>query len=179
MDSHALMERFLQQRNVPPSQSGENFNKAGLVPFLRGEPYRFYVMKPVAAQAALGPPPFQLCKGTRMYRHVEKGWQDMRDGVIAGQEMEALSVTALREGIEELGVRLEALGGMLDLGPYTFASATSGKPRRMWLFAVEMQAENDVLPPDAVAQTTAERAWLSLAEFAAQGRNDHVSILRD
>ncbi len=128
MDIHALIQEFLQQQTVvvpPPTggrlggghdsprilsphpnppPAGEGITKAGVVPFLR-DPYRYYLMKPVAKNPAPAAPKFQLCKGTRMMK-VDGKWQDIREGEEAG-EKETLAATALREGIEELGLRLQ------------------------------------------------------------------------
>ena len=90
--------------------------------------------------------------------------------------MESLAETALREGIEELGLRLKNIKQLLDVGPYRFSSATTGKSKEMWLFAAEM-ASGDFSAD--VAPTTAERVWLSLEEFDIAGREDHRYILRD
>ncbi len=72
MDIHARVQQFLQQNFPLPLREGrrgilnDNFTKAGVVPFLRN-PYRYYLMKPVAKNLAMEPPKFQLCKGTRMH----------------------------------------------------------------------------------------------------------------
>ena len=102
MDIHASIQDFLQQRSIAKLADGavDTHIKAGIVPFLR-EPYRFYLMKPVARHQALGAPKFQICKGTRMMK-TAGGWTDMM--AHGGKAMaESLAATALREGIEELG----------------------------------------------------------------------------
>jgi hypothetical protein len=87
--------------------------------------------------------------------------------------------TGLREGIEELGLKLELIRSLINVGPYRFASVNSGNPKYMWLFAVELASVEDMLPMDKVDKTTAERGWLSLDEFAVVGRDDHRYILED
>ncbi len=192
-DVHARIHSFLQQRSVISLVAGEAVSsahilKAGVVPFIRLEKkegqqaeqgaFLYFLMKPVARHERLAPPAFQLCKGTRMTRERE-AWRDLRDGEEAGVEAEAVAVTALREGIEELGLRLEGIVKLLELGPYRFSSAKTGRKRHMWLFAAEMESMESFQPDAEVAPTTAERQWLSLAEFDIVGRNDHRYILRD
>jgi hypothetical protein len=183
-DIHARIQAFLQQQTIVPlapesaGASDESYIKAGVVPFLRQEPYLFYLMKPVPRHLKLGAPAFQLCKGTRMQFLGEGGWRDMRDDAAPVGRMETLAATALREGIEELGLKLEAITRILDVGPYRFSSAKSGVTRQMWLFAAEMSS-SDALPMEEVAKTTTERGWLSCEQFAVVGREDHRYIVRD
>jgi hypothetical protein len=185
-DIHAAIDTFLQQNSVislvgnPDGFSPDSYLKAGVVPFIRHEGgYRFYVMKPQGRIPALGHPPFQLCKGTRMQLTPNGGWQDMRENSDEDTIKETLVQTALREGIEELGLKLPNIAGLYDLGPYEFASATTGKSKRMWLFAAKIVDSNDMLPDEAVVETTDERQWLSANEFAVVGREDHRYILDD
>ncbi|MDE3060316.1 MAG: NUDIX hydrolase [Pseudomonadota bacterium] len=182
MNERESIQAFLEGQAIAPLQNaarkGDDFTKAGLVPFLRGEKYRFYVMKPVSRHASLSAAEFQLCKGTRMYLDSAGNWQDMRGGESA-EIKETLAATALREGIEELGLKLANIGRLFDVGPYDFSSASSGKPKRMWMFAAEVIAAEDFLPSIEVAFTTAGREWLSLSEFSVAGRPDHHYILRD
>lgn len=177
MDIHAAIRAFLQQHETLPHEGEGDFTKSGVVPFLRA-PMRYYLMKPRARIPELEAPPFQLCKGTRMYFAPGIGWRDMQDAA-PRENMETLAETALREGIEELGLKLENIARVIDMGPYDFSSATTGKPKRMWLFAAEMKSADDFLPERDVALTTAARGWLTLAEFAVAGREDHRYILQD
>lgn len=183
-DVHAKIRDFLQGHSVavlpgatPPSP-GHTYNKAGVVPFIRGRQWRFLMMKPVARHAHLEPPALQLCKGTRMQK-LGAGWKDLRDGMAPAGELEPLPVTALREGIEELGLRLDALTQLADLGPYGFSSAISADPKQMWLYAAEMTDEHALLPEREVALTTHARQWMTLEEFEQEGRADHRGILRN
>jgi hypothetical protein len=176
MDIHARIQQFLQQQTIRSLCEGgddQAYTKAGVVPFLRN-PYRYYLMKPVAKNPELGLPKFQLCKGTRMVKSGNT-WKDMRDGREAGVK-ETLAQTALREGIEELGINILNINELYDVGPYGFSSATTGKSKAMWLFAAEMASED---MPGEVALTTAECAWLTAAEFEVAGREDHRYILSD
>lgn len=184
MDIHAPIQRFLQQQTVtdlqriPRPVAPEGVTKAGVVPFLRGADYRYYLMKPIARHHDLGAPRFQLCKGTRM-QQTPSGWQDMRDGQDIIGPMEPLAVTALRESIEELGMKLENIVRLHELGSYAFASAKTGKKKDMWLFAAEMASPEGFLPDADVATTTEARGWMNLAEFKVAGREDHLYILQD
>jgi hypothetical protein len=178
-EHHARISAFLQEKSTRPlhasSAAQERFNKAGVIPFMAGTPRRYLVMKPVAKHAHLPPPAFQLCKGTRMER-LGNTWLDIRD-LPKGGEPETLAATALREGIEELGLSLPHIRALYDLGPYDFSSATSADKRSMWLFAAELPDESALLPERDMAETTAARAWMTLEAFGQKGRDDHRAIL--
>lgn len=182
-DIHASIRTFLQQQSVvslvsqpaPP----EGCRKAGVVPYMREGGLRYYVMKPRGDRPELGAPTFQLGKGTRMYLVPGVGWRDLREDNAAAPEKESMAETALREGIEELGLKLSNIAALVDLGPYNFTSAATGKEKQMWLFAAEMKDEDDFAAERDVAITTRERSWVSEAEFAVVGRKDHHYILRD
>lgn len=134
-------------------------------------------MKPVARHPHLPPPEWQICKGTRMFCPVGGSWEDMKDGARPSGEIEALAETALREGAEEMGLKLANIRRLFDLGAHDFSSALTGKSKRMWLFAAELHAPDDFLPAHEVEAATAERGWLSASEFAVAGRSDHRYIL--
>lgn len=177
MDIHALIRAFLQQQSIKKLSSPKEERivlKAGIVPFLRN-PLRFYLMKPVAQHTGLPPPKFQICKGTRMMK-VGGIWQDIASPPATTVEMESLEETALREGIEELGLVPGNILKLFDLGAYAFASTKSGHEKQMYLFAAEMASEDF---SNDVAATTAARVWLELEEFAIVGRDDHLYILND
>ncbi|MDX1974936.1 MAG: NUDIX hydrolase [Rickettsiales bacterium] len=179
-EQHALIQAFLQQKAFPlSSQPVEpRLNKAGLVPYrIEDGHYTYYVMKPQGKEVEkLGEPPFQFGKGTRMFYTEAKGWQDIRSKETSDM-LEPLVQTALREGIEELGLILQHIDQIVDLGPYGFSSATTGKPKYMYLFAAHMKDDAQFLPAQEVAVSTAERRWMSLQEFAIAGRSDHKPIL--
>jgi hypothetical protein len=184
-DLHSLIGQFLSAHTVeplaaiaPPVQV-ERYIKAGVVPFIATPAgYRYYMMKPAARRRELDLPPFQLGKGTRMYCPDGQGWRDMRDKG-AETHCETLLQTGLREGIEELGLRLTNICTLYDAGPYRFASASSGKPKHMWLYAAHVHSPDDFLPASQIESSTADRSWLSLNEFMANGRVDQQYILRD
>lgn len=150
-----------------------HITKAGIVPFLRA-PLRYYVMTPVAAKPDLGLPDFQICKGTRMFRGDSGVWQDMRGHVPEGVNLEPLPVTSLREGMEELGLKLSNIARLLPLGEYRFTSATNRQEVKLWLCAAELKSADDF---GRVAVSTQSCAWMTLAEFQKQGRPDHAHIL--
>jgi ADP-ribose pyrophosphatase YjhB (NUDIX family) len=152
--------------------------KAGLLPFLpttQEADWQILVMRPRGDKPALGPPPLQICKGTRMAR-IGGDWSDMRKKTKDYDESESLAETALREAEEELGIQPNAIIRLYDLGNAGFASASTSKGKYMRLFAAELKNREDLLPMAHIAATTAERRWLSFKEFAWQGREDHVQI---
>lgn len=175
----AAAVRTLEAAHSPPMPP-EHFSKAGILPFLPApamENWRVLAMRPVARRPELGAPPFQLCKGTRMF-HDGHVWKDAGPEMPGGAVWETLPETALREGIEELGLELSAIAGLYDAGPVRFISAKTDVEKWMWLFAAEMASEDCLLPESAVAATTAERRWMNLHAFNEQGRADHVAIVR-
>lgn len=184
-DLHARIQTFLQQLRVQelsPSAGwdGEGGGTRGcLLPFLAqtGHLRRYYLMKPQARHKHLEPPLFQLCKGKRMTKRVG-GWKDAEEGD-EGMHLESLPATALREGIEELGLRLDAIESLHAAGGYMFDSVSGKERRRLWLMAALMRPQAEFDEPDADAADTESCTWLTLDEFAACGRKDHIDILRD
>jgi len=181
---HARIQAFLQQRNAQPLQHGAHtmpdafYNKAGALPYVAATERRYLVMKPVPKHAHLPPPAYQLCKGTRM-QLLPTGWYDITEGSAITGIPETLLATALREGIEELGLSLEGITQLCDAGPYMFASTKAQSARHMWLFTAQLSSEQALLPMEEVADSTAQRRWMTLAEFTEHGRGDHTAILAD
>lgn len=160
-------------------------SKAAILPFVREESgWLVAVMQPKATKPELGSPPWQLCKGTRMLQERGK-WRDMRPGEEAAiasgvAKAEALAVTALREGEEEIGLIANEIATLYDIGSAQFSSASTGKTKRLWLFAAEMKdRESALLPMRQVARTTAARLWCTQKHFAAKGRADHLPIVEN
>jgi hypothetical protein len=174
---HTSIQHFL--RGMPVRAAGVDaprdfVTKAGLLPVRReGDALSFYLMQPRGDKPQLGPPPFQLCKGTRMALR-DGQWHDLRDEGEAADDAEPLVVTALREGIEEIGLKLENVTALYDLGFHDFASASSGRRKGLWLFAATVRDAADFLPPDAA---TADCRWFTPAQYAAAGRPDHAAIM--
>lgn len=133
-------------------------------------------MKPVAKRLDLGEPEFQLCKGTRMYEK-DGAWVDMRGDISNAKIMESLAETALREGVEELGLQLENIETLYDLGLFSFTSASTRKPISLWIFAAAIRSEENFLPLESIANVTTERAFFTLGEFKKAGRADHHYML--
>ncbi len=167
--THAEIQEFLKDF---ASADAPEIRKAGIVPFLRA-PLRYYVMTPTATKPELGLPEFQLCKGTRMYQ-AHGAWHDMKGQVPEDVPLEDLAATALREGIEELGLKLANIAELVTLGEYKFTSATSRQDIVLWMLAAEMKNADDFVAPHT---STAACAWMTLAEFKKQGRPDHAHIL--
>lgn len=185
MDVHARINDFLQHKtlvSLVPSVSQRDewsYTKAGVVPFVyHDNQFLFQFMKPVAKNASMPEPAFQICKGTRMRLDSLKGWCDMKEHETALSAKEPLLTTALREGIEELGLKLDVIAQILDVGSYPFSSEKTAKTKHMWLYALEMSSMEDMLPMSAVAGTTSERAWLAPEQFDTVGRSDHRAIVR-
>ncbi len=201
MTIHSEIKNFLNNNQLIKAEESFSttqkfINKAGIVPFMRS-PLRYCVMKPCAARPELGIPEFQICKGTRMF-YRGNSWQDIKgkykadelkaeglkaEELLAGQSIveelpiEELPVTALREGIEELGLILENIKNIMPLGIYSFTSASQHRNIDLWLLAAEMKEENQFLPLAEIKSVTAERKWMTLAEFRKHGRADHAHIL--
>lgn len=183
-DLHAKLQTFLQE-NTPVSLPGGaqpgpdlGYKKAGVVPFYRLTPRRYLMMKPVPKHAHLSPPALQICKGTRM-QQLGGHWRDIRDADTPTGPCETLAVTALREGLEELGLEPSCIINLIDMGPYSFSSAISDDKKQMWLFAAQLDPDRTLLPVSQIAATTASREWMTIEEFEQHGRSDHRAILRD
>jgi 8-oxo-dGTP pyrophosphatase MutT (NUDIX family) len=135
-------------------------------------------MRPRGRHRELGPPPLQICKGTRMMLR-EGAWRDMHENDLhsRSEAVEKLIETALREAVEETGLELAHIAALFDLGQASFRSATNGREKHMWLFAALMKGAECLLPMAQVADSTAERKWCTLEEFRVSGRKDHVPIV--
>jgi len=160
-------------------------SKAAILPFVQEkDKMLFAVMQPKPAKPQLGAPKWQLCKGTRMILGKSQ-WRDMRPGEEAAiasgaTTAEALGATALREGREELGLIASKALKLYDMGVAQFTSASTQKPKKLWLFALQMpDCETSWLPIRQVAPTTAARQWCSFEQFKAEGRTDHLPIVEN
>jgi 8-oxo-dGTP pyrophosphatase MutT (NUDIX family) len=88
--------------------------------------------------------------------------------VIAGfQELPAQ--TAIREAQEELGITVDNLGPMFEVGSKEYQSYT------LHIFAAEAFDPTDLKP---VGFETAQVIWMTKDEFEQLGRNDHRSLVR-
>ncbi len=164
-------------------------DKAGMAPFMadKNGQLKFYVMKPLPMAKELEPPTFQICKGTRMVKYTSKdgaaGWRDInsRDwhnpGIV--NHIETHIETAIREGIEEVGLKPSNVIKWYDAGLVFFRSVKTHKEKSMWLYAAQVKSATDFDAPHPQLAGTAECRWCTLEEFAKLGRPDHWEILRD
>lgn len=177
MSHHEKTAAFIEKASVISlcaAPKADVFNKAGVVPHMQKEQgLVYYVMKPSAKRPDLPPPQFQLCKGTRMAQGEDGKWRDIKEGGLIAHA-EPLVQTALREGMEEVGLVLENIIALYDVGVHGFASATTGQKKEAWFFTAQMSNNADFTKPDA---STEECAWMTLDEFAIAGRPDHHYIL--
>ncbi len=155
--------------------------KAGIIPFVCSDvntPLRYYVLKPVPKRPDLGDPGYQLCKGTRLLYHNDS-WKDMHEfkPVPENAVQEPLIETAIREGIEELGIELENLAALYQLGLFSFVSEKTGRTKKVWLYACNIEEKKQFQPLEDVQEYTQDRKWCTLKEFATIGRPDHVTML--
>lgn len=151
--------------------------KSGLLPILPGS-LEIMLMKPVAKHRHLTPPGWQIAKGTRMMQ-VDSDWKDMKkDFADAGYEqIESLACTALREGMEEVGITLKNIVSMHDLGAHVFHSASSGKQKHVAIFLCAVKNKNDFLDASEITASTAETAWFPLNALPSDTREDNIPIL--
>lgn len=91
---------------------------------------------------------------------------------------EPLLETALREGAEEIGLRLTNINGIFALGMVEIKSAKTGDTKPMSLFAAQVISAEDFAEPHAERANTAARRWCTLDQFAELGREDHAAVLR-
>lgn len=179
---------------IPLVEGGPTANnvwtdKAGLLPFFRDGAGKisFYVMKPHAMEKELEPPTFQICKGTRMVKYTSvdgtTGWRDItsRDWHTPdiANHVETHIETAIREGIEEVGLKTTNVKAWYDAGLVFFRSVKTGKEKSMWLFVAEVKSRSDFDAPHAELAGTAECRWCTLDDFAKVGRPDHYEILKN
>ena len=157
--------------------------RAGLLPYrLREGRFEFLFMKPTH-KPGRDNPAFQICKGGRMQRVVVEGGtvhlKDIRRGTPPSPEVSAALEdylhAAVREGQEELGVRLADIEALYDAGPVMFLSEKTAVQEWFWLYLAQMH-ENAVFS-NALDKAVAQSCWLSREEFARQGRKDYVEIL--
>jgi hypothetical protein len=153
-----------------------NINKAGILPVIGQE---VMLMKPVAEHKHLKPPAWQIAKGTRMVQ-INGSWRDMRksETLPAHAQLEPLVCTALREGIEEIGLKLENIQSLEDIGVRAFRSVSTGKEKHMQLFVCHIRQRGDFLDALSIAPTTAEIGWFPLNHLPDDIRSDNVGILQ-
>lgn len=168
-------------------QIQKEINKAGIVPFVRCamDEIQFYLMSPRASEKYSMPSKLQICKGTREYKKsiksktvwIDYGAKDI--GGIAPENLEPLLVTALREGIEEVGLRTSNLSQIYEHGLVKFKSETTGEPKKLWLYLAEIKDKTAFDFPDKQHANTGDRRWVSLNADRELIREDYQEILEN
>ena len=160
--------------------------KGGAVPYrlTDDDKLEYFLFEPAAILEDENPG-FQICKGTReIYNPDSEEWENYhnrRQAEAFGEEnLEDLRVTAIREAIEEVGLKPEHMLAAGEWGQAAFTSATTGALKTMWLFAVQLEPDSEFDEPHETEANTIARAWFSLEneEQCQQIRNDHLNILR-
>ncbi|MDG1286718.1 MAG: hypothetical protein P8P30_04040 [Rickettsiales bacterium] len=162
-------------------------HKAGVVPYRLGENgIEYYLFKPSEMMPEMGDPGFQICKGTREIKNPETGeWEDYHSSTklkeYGPENLEPLIVTALREGIEEIGLPLEEIVEVTEWGQAAFASASTGELKTMWLYPVGVYPDCPFDEPSAEHANTVAREWFDPQNRAQveKIRPDHLKIIRE
>ncbi len=169
-----------------PEPPYTHIHKAGVVPYRLGDNgIEYYLFKPSEMMPEKGDPGFQICKGTREIKNPSTGeWEDYRSSKKLSQygaeSLEPVIVTALREGIEEVGLRLDDIVEVTEWGQAAFESASTGALKTMWLFPVGLMGDCEFDEPCDEHANTVAREWFNLkdTEQATKIRPDHLAILR-
>ena len=168
-----------------PKPPYENITKCGVLPYrmIDGKA-EYYLFKPAGDKPELGDPGFQIPKGTREIFNGDE-WEDYKNksqlASYGAENLETVKVTALREGIEEIGLPVEAIEKAGDWGVATFISASKGTEKAMWLYPLQMNAGTVFNEPDVTHANTVARQWLNInnREQANQIRPDHLQVIRE
>ena len=168
---------------LAPEQLYPDINKAGIVPLYGDVDMHMLLIKPWAKKKHLGPPPWQLIKGTRMI-HRAGDWEDYDKGDSVGKkdELEPLLCTALREGMEEAGLILENIGGIGSFGEHCYKSLSSGKEKKMHLYALLINEKKGFHWPDEEHPVTESMKWFDINKLPDNTREDAremVGVLKD
>lgn len=166
------------------AQSDE-IDKAGTVPFFRDEKgqFHYYVMKPKPTKSELGPPEWQLAKGTRQYCSEDGKWFEVKDSSpdnFAHLKPESFARAAVREAKEELNLDPRNIAQLYDLGISKFISESKRTEKEVVMYAAEViNSKIEALNVADKNCPTAECAWMTLEEFKTKGvgRKDHANIL--
>jgi 8-oxo-dGTP pyrophosphatase MutT (NUDIX family) len=182
--------RRITAQTLPPAVADHtkragDIRKAGLLPFYVREDASllFYLYKPRPRKDSdLPPPKFQIPKGTREAVGDDGIWQDYHPGHKHHYTtIEPLHITALREAIEEVGLRVKHLEQLYDAGIVNFTSETTGAPKSLWLFCGQLNSQHAFDTPHDERANTESCAWFDIATpaDAEQIRPDHLKILLD
>ena len=179
--AESIEETPLRNISFYERSRGNGVDKAGTVPFvMESGAILFYLHKPGGSYPELGDPGFQIAKGTREAQNDEGEWVRYNARKHAKNKVEPLIVSALREGIEEAGLKTANIERLLEWGIATFKSATKSHEKSMWLYLAEMKDKDDFLEPDSEHGNTAECRWFDIetAEAKELIRPDHFEILQ-
>lgn len=161
-----------------------NIMKCGVLPYRLVESrLQYYLFEPGRSKPELGPPGFQIPKGTREIFD-GKEWVDYQNPnqlkEFGEDKIEDLKVTALREGIEEIGLPVDAIERGGEWGQAAFQSATTGGLRTMWLYPIQMKADTMFTIPNKIHANTIARDWfdIQVREQAQLIRPDHLQAIK-
>ncbi len=156
----------LRDDSAWPKPPAAHIDKCGVLPYrvVNGR-IEYYLFEPKGTKPELGPAGFQIAKGTR----------ESHDG-----EQESLIVTALREGIEEIGLPLDSIDKAGNWGEVEFTSASKGTKKSMWLYPLKMDEAVEFNEPDAIHAATVAREWFDIQnrEESRKIRPDHLQVIR-
>ena len=85
------------------------------------------------------PPSFQLASGGKNAWNNNEMFEIMRTDEIQADQLEHPHMCALREGMEELGLRLDNIASIKDMKTMQYISETSGKPMPIDVLAIEVK----------------------------------------
>lgn len=172
-------------------QTARGVVKAGVLPFHRDEAGRihFYLMKPKAkeGQDYDTPPQFQICKGTREYQYKGEGgvwqWEECKPRnrkMKEGDKPEPLFVTAIREGIEEIGLQPDSIQRSFEWGRATYQGQKVERTHTLWLYVVEVAPDTPFLGPVKGLADTGKQEWFMWPpeeNKAHEVRADYITLL--
>lgn len=156
----------------------KHINKAGIVPLVEDKTVQILLIKPRPKKKDLGPPSWQLVKGTRMVQ-TDSGWQDFKpiDKRVDESLLEPMLCAALREGIEEAGLQLDNIASLGSLGVFDFISATNGDKKSMELFALLIKDKQAFDWPGENHAHTIDVKWFDIHNLPDDMRPDAKVIV--
>jgi hypothetical protein len=172
----------LPARDEYANPDNKSFNKAAVIPFYKDESgdFHFYWMKPESREESnLPAPKWQLCKGTRMFNRGEE-WVDFkppRSAPAEGDWLETLPQTALREGAEEIGLRMDNISQILLWGDDHILAQTDGRLISLWVTLVEVKDKDAFDAPDTIEAKTTAREWIKSGERTEEITDSHLAVV--
>jgi len=159
-----------------------DINKAGVVfTFQHEHSLETLLIKPQPKKRdSLGMPPWQIIKGTRMINLKGGKLKDYHpnDKDYKKGDLEPLLVTALREGIEESGLKLENIDSVEPAGLYYFRSASTKEKKSMILYTVTIKDKFHFDWPTPEHPDTAHMQWFSVSHLPEDIRADAKKIIK-